>query len=73
MASSSPLTEDLETIRRLEAAGIAAVVLPSLFEEQIREEGEWLDYGLTYGTESFAEALTYFPISRITTWGPRAI
>ncbi|WP_448594801.1 dihydroorotate dehydrogenase-like protein [Thermoflexus hugenholtzii] len=61
IASSSPLTEDLETLRRLEEAGIAAVVLPSLFEEQIIEESERLDYGLSYGEESFAEALRYFP------------
>jgi dihydroorotate dehydrogenase (fumarate) len=70
IASSSPLTEDLETLRRLEEAGIAAVVLPSLFEEQIIEESERLDYGLSYGEESFAEALRYFPDLHRYNMGP---
>jgi dihydroorotate dehydrogenase (fumarate) len=70
IASSSPLTEDLETLRRLEEAGIAAVVLPSLFEEQIIEESERLDYGLSYGEESFAEALRYFPDLHHYNMGP---
>jgi len=70
IASSSPLTEDLETLRRLEEAGIAAVVLPSLFEEQIIEESERLDYGLSFGEESFAEALRYFPDLHHYNMGP---
>ncbi|WP_376790465.1 hypothetical protein [Thermoflexus sp.] len=41
-------------LRRLEEAGIAAVMLPSLFEEQITQESEMLDGGLSYGEESFA-------------------
>jgi dihydroorotate dehydrogenase (fumarate) len=59
--SSSPLTADVDTIRKLEDAGAAAVVLHSLFEEQISHEARELDHYLTHGTESFAEALTYFP------------
>ncbi len=45
---------DLDMLRRLEEAGIAAVMLPSLFEEQITQESEMLDGGLSYGEESFA-------------------
>jgi len=71
IASSSPLTEDLDSLRRLEEAGIAAVVLPSLFEEQITRESELLDYGLSYGEESFAEALRYFPDLQDYNMGPQ--
>jgi dihydroorotate dehydrogenase (fumarate) len=59
--SSSPLTRHLMTLRELEDAGAAAVVLPSLFEEEINRESHTLDRYLTEGTESFAEALSYFP------------
>lgn len=61
VVSSSPLTESLENIRRLEEAGAAAVVLPSIFEEQLALESGSLDRDLCRGTESFAEALSYFP------------
>jgi dihydroorotate dehydrogenase (fumarate) len=61
VASASPLTEDLGNIRRLEDAGAAAVVMHSLFEEQINLESQELDRYLSHGTESFAESLTYFP------------
>lgn len=61
VASSSPLTESLENIQRLEEAGAAAVVLPSIFEEQLTLESNALDRDLSRGTESFAEALSYFP------------
>jgi dihydroorotate dehydrogenase (fumarate) len=61
VASSSPLTESLENIQRLEEAGAAAVVLPSIFEEQLTLESSAMDRDLTRGTESFAEALSYFP------------
>ena len=61
VASPSPLCEDIDNIRRMEDAGAAAVVLHSLFEEQITIESHELDRYLTQGTESFAEALTYFP------------
>ncbi|MEX0599287.1 MAG: dihydroorotate dehydrogenase-like protein, partial [Rhodothermales bacterium] len=59
--SASPLSEQLDTIRRLEDAGAAAIVMHSLFEEQITGEGHRLDHFLDYGSESFAEALSYFP------------
>lgn len=59
--SASPLSEEIDTIKRMEDAGAAAVVLHSLFEEQLTHEREGLHHHLTHGTESFAEALTYFP------------
>ncbi len=61
VASASPLSRDVESICRLEDAGASAVVLYSLFEEQLRQEEADLDYHLNAGTESFAESLTYFP------------
>ena len=59
--SASPLSEDIDNIKRMEDAGAAAVVMHSLFEEQLRLERYELHHHLTEGTESFAEALTYFP------------
>jgi dihydroorotate dehydrogenase (fumarate) len=59
--SASPLSADLVKIKQMEDAGAAAVVLHSLFEEQIETEAEALAYYLERGTESFYEALTYFP------------
>ena len=59
--SASPLGADLEMLKRLEDAGAAAVVLPSLFEEQIEHEAMALHQALEAGSESFAEALSYFP------------
>src|SRR5262249_53759702 len=61
IASASPLTESIQNIIQLEDAGIAAVVLPSLFEEQLRVESETLDQDLSRGVEEFPEATTYFP------------
>lgn len=61
VASSSPLSHKVDSIRRLEEAGIGAVVMYSLFEEQITIESQQLDYFLTHGTESYAEAISYFP------------
>ncbi|HEY4379845.1 MAG TPA: dihydroorotate dehydrogenase-like protein [Acidobacteriaceae bacterium] len=61
VASSSPLTESIENIKRLEDAGAAAVVLPSIFEEQLTLESNALDEDLDRGSESFAESLSYFP------------
>jgi dihydroorotate dehydrogenase (fumarate) len=60
-ASSSPLTNKVETARKLEEAGVAAIVLPSLFEEQIIHEALRLDRDYLRGTESYAEALSYLP------------
>jgi len=59
--SAGPLSEHLDMIRRAEDAGAAAVVLHSLFEEQMTIESHDLDHYLSHGTETFAEALTYFP------------
>lgn len=61
VASSSPLSKKVENAKRLEDAGAAAVVMYSLFEEQITHESTALDHFLNRGTESYAEALTYFP------------
>lgn len=61
VASSSPLTESLESLLRLEDAGVAAVVLPSLFEEQLTLESTALDEDLWRGAQEFAEAVTYLP------------
>ena len=59
--SSSPLTRHLSTLRQMEDEGAAAVVLYSLFEEEINRQSYTLDRYLSEGTESFAEALSYFP------------
>ena len=61
VASSSPLTESIDSLLRLEDAGIAAVVLPSLFEEQLTLESVALDEDLWRGAQEFAEAVTYLP------------
>jgi dihydroorotate dehydrogenase (fumarate) len=61
VASASPLSKKVDTVKRAEDAGISAIVMYSLFEEQIVHESKALDYFLSRGTESFAEALTYFP------------
>ena len=61
VASPSPLSEKVENFQKLEEAGVSAVVMYSLFEEQIIHESLELDYFLTRGTETFAEAITYFP------------
>jgi len=68
--SASPLSEDLDNIRRMEDAGAAAVVMYSLFEEQITLESHQLDHYLSYGVESFAEALSYFPDMETYKVGP---
>ncbi|NBB94436.1 MAG: dihydroorotate dehydrogenase-like protein [Planctomycetes bacterium] len=61
VASAGPLQEDLDKLKTLQDAGVSAVVLWSLFEEQISHEARALDYYLEHGTERFAESLTYFP------------
>jgi dihydroorotate dehydrogenase (fumarate) len=70
VASASPLSRDVPGICRLEEAGASAVVLYSLFEEQLRQEEADLDYHLAVGTESFAESLTYFPQASEFQTGP---
>lgn len=70
--SASPLSDGLDRIRRLEDAGAAAVVMYSLFEEQIVGESHLLDHILSYGTDSYAEALNYFPEMDSYNVGPQA-
>src|SRR6201981_3561799 len=59
--SASPLSQEIGSIRRLEDAGASAVVLYSLFEEQLRQEMLELDHHLSAATESFAGSLSVFP------------
>jgi dihydroorotate dehydrogenase (fumarate) len=61
VASASPLSKKVESVRRLEDGGAAAVVMYSLFEEQITHESWELDHYLERGTHSYAESLSYFP------------
>lgn len=61
VVAANPLGRSLDNLKRMQDAGAAAIVLPSLFEEQIVNESHELDFFLAHGTYSFAEALTYFP------------
>lgn len=70
VASASPLTKKLENAKKLDDAGVGAIVMYSLFEEQIIHESLELDHYLTRGTDSFAEATTYFPDSGTYATGP---
>ncbi len=70
VASASPLSERVETVKQMEQAGIGAVVMYSLFEEQVIHESLELDHYLNYGTESFAEALSYLPDTGRYSMGP---
>jgi dihydroorotate dehydrogenase (fumarate) len=72
VVSASPLTEDIENIKRMEESGAAAVVMHSLFEEQITLESRELDSHLSQGAESFAESLSYFPDLASYNFGPEA-
>ena len=70
VASASPLNESLDNIRRLEDHGISAIVLPSLFEEQLNVESEAVDSDLSRGVEEFPEAITYLPELMTYNLGP---
>lgn len=59
--AASPLSKSLDNLKRLEDHGAAAIVLYSLFEEQIEHESLELNHYLTYGADSYAEAVSYFP------------
>lgn len=61
VASASPLSKKVDLVRRIEDAGASAIVMYSLFEEQITHESRELDHYLTRGTEHYAEAISYFP------------
>lgn len=68
--SASPLSHSVDSIKRLEDAGASAVVMYSLFEEQITTESSYLDYYLSHGTDSYAESLNYFPEMATYNVGP---
>ena len=68
--SASPLSRDESAIKLMEDAGAGAVVLESLFEEQILHEKNEMDHYLSQGTESFAESLSYFPDGDMYNFGP---
>jgi dihydroorotate dehydrogenase (fumarate) len=70
VASASPLSHELDGVRRLEDAGASAVVLYSVFEEQLRQEQAELERHLSAGSQSFAESLTYFPKANEFHTGP---
>ncbi len=70
VASASPLSHTVDSMKRLEDAGAGAIVMYSLFEEQIAHEAAELDHYLNYGKESYAEALTYFPEAQSYNVGP---
>jgi len=68
--SASPLSRDESAMKLMEDAGAGAVVLESLFEEQILHEKNEMDHYLSQGTESFAESLSYFPDGDMYNFGP---
>lgn len=72
VASSSPLSHTVDSIRRLEDAGAAAVVMYSLFEEQIGFDSYYIDHHLTAGIDSYAESISYFPDMQTYNVGPDA-
>ncbi len=71
VASASPLSQTVDGVRRLADAGLGAVVLYSLLEEQVRRESEQNARLVDAGTESFAESLSYFPSETEQEPGPR--
>jgi dihydroorotate dehydrogenase (fumarate) len=70
VVSASPLSQEIGSIRRLEDVGASAVVLYSLFEEQLRQESLELDHHLTAATESFSESISFFPQASEYRLGP---
>lgn len=68
--SASPLSEKVDRIKQMEDAGASAVVMFSIFEEQVKHDAAVLEQGLSAGTESFAEALSYFPAAADYRVGP---
>lgn len=70
VASASPLSKKVENAKKLEDAGVSAIVMYSLFEEQIIHDSLELDHFLTRGTNSFAEAMTYLPDISTYNMGP---
>ncbi|HTK11029.1 MAG TPA: dihydroorotate dehydrogenase-like protein [Ktedonobacteraceae bacterium] len=72
VASASPLSKSVDMVRRLEDAGAAAVVMYSLFEEQITHESDELDHFLNRGNDTYAESLSYFPDLEHYNIGPQS-
>lgn len=72
VASPSPLCQQVDNHRRMEDAGLGAIVLHSLFEEQLNRESQALDFYLSHSEESYAEALSYFPEHQSYKMGPEA-
>jgi dihydroorotate dehydrogenase (fumarate) len=70
VASASPLCESVANIRQMEDAGVGAVVLPSLFEEQLELEGRTVDEDLFRGSDSFPESPSFFPDLQTYNLGP---
>jgi dihydroorotate dehydrogenase (fumarate) len=70
VASASPICESITNLRQLEDAGVAAAVLPSLFEEQLNLESSSVDSDLSRGAESFPESLNFFPDLQTYNLGP---
>ena len=70
MAGASPMVDDLDTVKRLEDAGCAAIVMHSLFEEQITREQLGTEMDMELHAEAFAEALSYFPQPKEYRLGP---
>ncbi len=70
MPGASPLVDDFDTVRRLEDAGAAAIVLPSLFEEQITRDEAGSVHDVCVHEEAYAEALSYFPLADDYAMGP---
>ena len=70
VASAGPLTGDVDTLRRLEEVGIAAAVLPSLFEEQINCDQQRIHALYEFQAFSSAESLSYFPKMKDLNVGP---
>ena len=70
IASASPLTGSVKNLRHLEDSGMAAAVLPSLFEEQLSLESVLIDQDLSRGADEFAEAITYLPSLESYNTGP---
>ena len=68
--SASPMSREVDTVKKLEDAGAPAIIMYSLFEEQIHHEANELDHFLSHGTDSFAEALSYFPEPEDFSRGP---
>jgi len=70
VASASPISKNIDKSRKLEEAGVSAIVMYSLFEEQIIHESLELDHYLTRNTDAFAEAMSYLPDGGMYSVGP---